>query len=262
MSHLTPPPSESANIALVRKLVLLTLWMIVASMALVALLMWIKMASPMLALVLTNAVLGLAAGLSVRWTLRKRTSALRLSSALAFVVGSLLMIGWFTAGRAGINVPSTSPAGIDWSGLGQLLLAAGVAFLALYGWQEGQLTIAPAPQPRTAKRPARSRLRPTNRPRRKAASKSNVRAVARSRIQGAAAAPPQPAKVKSKPRRISRRKLQLKLSGEEEHRCPYCLELIEPNDPRGVVECKVCHTLHHADCWAITGTCQVPHYTT
>jgi hypothetical protein len=27
------------------------------------------------------------------------------------------------------------------------------------------------------------------------------------------------------------------------------------------VECQICHTLHHADCWAITGTCQVPHYT-
>jgi ribosomal protein L37AE/L43A len=46
----------------------------------------------------------------------------------------------------------------------------------------------------------------------------------------------------------------------EEHRCPYCLEPVKRNDPRGVVECDVCHTLHHADCWAITGTCQVPHY--
>jgi hypothetical protein len=28
-----------------------------------------------------------------------------------------------------------------------------------------------------------------------------------------------------------------------------------------VVECEICHTLHHADCWAITGACQVPHFT-
>jgi hypothetical protein len=25
------------------------------------------------------------------------------------------------------------------------------------------------------------------------------------------------------------------------------------------VECKICHTLHHADCWAVTGACQIPH---
>jgi uncharacterized Zn-finger protein len=56
-------------------------------------------------------------------------------------------------------------------------------------------------------------------------------------------------------------KPQLQLSDEEEHRCPYCLELIDVDDPRGTVECKICHTLHHADCWAITGSCQVPHFT-
>jgi hypothetical protein len=26
-----------------------------------------------------------------------------------------------------------------------------------------------------------------------------------------------------------------------------------------VVECDVCHALHHKDCWDITGFCQVPH---
>jgi hypothetical protein len=52
----------------------------------------------------------------------------------------------------------------------------------------------------------------------------------------------------------------VRLVGEEEHRCPFCLELVEPDDPRGIVECQVCHTQHHADCWAITGACQVPHY--
>jgi hypothetical protein len=67
------------------------------------------------------------------------------------------------------------------------------------------------------------------------------------------------APVKPRRKRSLGRKPKLQLSRVEEHRCPYCLELIEPNDPRGTVECKICHTLHHADCWAITGTCQVPH---
>jgi hypothetical protein len=24
--------------------------------------------------------------------------------------------------------------------------------------------------------------------------------------------------------------------------------------------CSICHTPHHADCWAMTGVCQIPHY--
>lgn len=44
-----------------------------------------------------------------------------------------------------------------------------------------------------------------------------------------------------------------------EERCPYCLDVVKRNDPRGVKVCEVCRTPHHADCWAITGKCQVPH---
>jgi hypothetical protein len=44
--------------------------------------------------------------------------------------------------------------------------------------------------------------------------------------------------------------------------CPYCLEEVKPNDPRGVVVCEICGTPHHADCWAITGKCEVPHLQT
>jgi hypothetical protein len=44
-----------------------------------------------------------------------------------------------------------------------------------------------------------------------------------------------------------------------EDRCPYCLDVIKRNDPRGVRTCDVCGTPHHADCWSITGKCQVPH---
>jgi hypothetical protein len=51
----------------------------------------------------------------------------------------------------------------------------------------------------------------------------------------------------------------VRLVGATEHRCPYCLEVVVRNDPRGVKICPICHTHHHADCWAVTGTCQVPH---
>jgi hypothetical protein len=52
---------------------------------------------------------------------------------------------------------------------------------------------------------------------------------------------------------------QIHLSGEVEHRCPYCLEVVEKNDRRGVKVCPICQTRHHADCWGVTGVCQVPH---
>jgi len=68
--------------------------------------------------------------------------------------------------------------------------------------------------------------------------------------------------VRPKKKRLFRRKPKIQFALVEEHRCPYCLDLVTRNDPRGVKECDVCHTLHHADCWAITGICQVPHLNT
>lgn len=64
---------------------------------------------------------------------------------------------------------------------------------------------------------------------------------------------------RSRRKRLFNRKPNLQLSLYEEHRCPFCLEDVKRNDPRGVKKCEVCNTLHHADCWAVTGMCQVPH---
>jgi hypothetical protein len=83
----------------------------------------------------------------------------------------------------------------------------------------------------------------------------------RSRRQSAARAP-----------RVLRRRTSAPKSGNHgegprvlsvvEDRCPYCFDVIKRNDPRGVQVCEVCGTPHHADCWAITGKCQVPHLNT
>jgi hypothetical protein len=59
--------------------------------------------------------------------------------------------------------------------------------------------------------------------------------------------------------RPSRRRVSIRLTGKTDDFCPYCLERVEPNDSRGSVTCPVCHTRHHADCWSVTGACQVPH---
>lgn len=47
-----------------------------------------------------------------------------------------------------------------------------------------------------------------------------------------------------------------------EDRCPYCFDIVKKNDRRGVKVCEVCGTPHHADCWSVTGKCQVPHLNT
>jgi hypothetical protein len=52
----------------------------------------------------------------------------------------------------------------------------------------------------------------------------------------------------------------VRIVAREEDRCPYCLDLIERRDPRGVVRCRTCGTPHHSDCWEEGGgACQVPH---
>ncbi len=54
-------------------------------------------------------------------------------------------------------------------------------------------------------------------------------------------------------------RISVRLTGAEQHRCPYCLEPVKSNDPRGVTVCPICKTWHHSDCWSLTGMCQVPH---
>lgn len=62
-----------------------------------------------------------------------------------------------------------------------------------------------------------------------------------------------------RPRVGRQRRAKISLVGIEEHRCPFCLEEVNPRDPAGVVTCPICHTMHHKSCWDVTGTCQVPH---
>jgi hypothetical protein len=49
----------------------------------------------------------------------------------------------------------------------------------------------------------------------------------------------------------------VKLMGEEEHVCPYCLEKVNKSDK--FVVCPECGTWHHQDCWDLTGSCGVAH---
>jgi len=173
---------------------------------------------------------------------------------------------------------------MDWADPIHLGLSILMMLLSLHAWRPATAAITPqpvevieaeplpAPSPRSATRSRRGR---------RSTSASNGRA----RVQRTANAHthlsplPQPGtrsnngvrstvlreakKIKDpvvKPKRKrSRRKPHIQFALVEEHRCPYCLDTVSRTDPRGVEECSVCHTLHHADCWAITGVCQVPH---
>ena len=66
-------------------------------------------------------------------------------------------------------------------------------------------------------------------------------------------------KKQTRPKTKRLKKKDIKFTGVEEHSCPYCLDPVEAHDARGVKICKVCKTHHHADCWGITGACQIPH---
>lgn len=71
-----------------------------------------------------------------------------------------------------------------------------------------------------------------------------------------------PARKARKPKRVFKPKHDdsVKFVGAEEHSCPFCLEPVDLNDPRGVEICPICKAYHHKDCWDVTGMCQVPHH--
>jgi hypothetical protein len=261
MSTQPPPAPDPILLALSRKLVLLLLLILTSAMGLVVLLLNTRISMPVLAFLLTDGIMGLVAGFSVRRIIPKKALVLRIFASLAFISGGLALLGWFTGWRFGIELYAAKAGWmIGWE-IGQILLATGAALLVLFAWQAPANRSAAAPNRKTKTKLPHARRKPQKRTGRTSepgpAPASPATGLAARPVSQAAAALPE----KPKRKRTGASRPKLVLSGEEEHRCPYCLELIEPNDPRGVVECEICHTQHHADCWAITGACQVPHFT-
>ncbi len=246
-----PPASQddSLRAVLLRKLLMLILSLVGAALVVAIFLKQIHSPLHVLQVFLSDLMLGLIAGYSARKMFQKQMGLLRFSSACTAYICAEVLLGFFTGWQFGIGPLKIHASNIDWIGLGQLLVGVGTIALTLDAWQRPvEVVIAPAQKIVTAL--PRSRRQPVQRPRRARSAGTRVQPA-----PAVSVAVP----VKAKRKRITRRKPRLQFSAEVENRCPYCLELIEPNDPRGTVECKICHTLHHADCWAITGTCQVPH---
>jgi ribosomal protein L37AE/L43A len=195
---------------------------------------------------LSAAAIGLVAGLSTRWLLRERSELLRISAAFASVALSITFLGWLSSG---ILFRSYRPASPDWTALILLGLGWLTSWLALRAWRTSQAPprqTAPVAPQTTQGEPRRTRR-------------------AQSSVPATDTRKPRPRLPAFRPRRmhlprfLRRRTHQINLVGKTEHRCPYCLEVIHRRDPRGVVVCPECKTPHHADCWGVTGMCQIPH---
>ena len=172
---------------------------------------------------------------------------------------------------------------MDWADPVHLAISLVITVLSLQAWrrttpapQPVELTPAPAPVPpatrtrrgrRTSSSNGQARvqrrengsnhLRPGPQPQPRVRSNNGNRSTVRTGAKKIK----EPV-VRPKKKRLFQRKPKIQFALVEEHRCPYCLDAVTRNDPRGVKECEVCHTLHHADCWAISGICQVPHLNT
>ncbi len=241
----------------------------------------------------TDAAIGITSGFTTRWSLKRRSEFLRSIVAVSMAVSALIMLGIITWGSAGIRMLYLHED-VDWNGLSQVIIAASSALMALrsWSWQERVAISAPdsLPEPIVPRsQPTSSLTRST--PPVPISSRTNHRPRIRSRASMISSIPrPFIAPRWRIPRwRMPRwrilqwkmprwkmpsiplsnfdlrdllrfRESQVKFTGATEQRCPYCLDVITKNDPRGVQVCSICHTPHHADCWAMTGVCQIPHY--
>ncbi len=240
--------------------------------------------------VFAAASIGLASGLGSRVLFYERPGFTRFSMALIALPLGLFGLGFFTNWKMGIGPLEPWLAGII--DLGQLAQLGGgllVCILGLRAWwnptanyEEVVSQVHRSSRRREQARTSSSVQLPRfsfphfNPPRFQVPESWSLRSKGNGRLKLAhrkksrardRLAPPVEKLMVSRPeqpvrprrRKGLRRKPELQLSVYEEHRCPYCLEDVKRNDPRGVKECDICHTLHHADCWNVTGMCQVPH---
>lgn len=231
----------------------------------------------MLMMIFADLAIALAAGLGARLTFYGQNWISRVLVAVAALLLGLFGLGYLTNWAIGIGPVESWQKRIDPLEIAQVVGGLAVVLLSLRAWWRTTLQIDEAefapPPARVARRERRARTTTSQLPRFRlpqswtSRSKANGRLrVNRSRTNGRAIHDPdrvvvsRPVKpARSRRRKLAQRKPELQLSVHEEHRCPYCLEEVRRNDPRGIKECDICHTLHHADCWNVTGMCQIPH---
>jgi hypothetical protein len=211
--------------------------------------------------------IGLASGFLARWSLPGHSRWRRWWVALFAVCCGLIAFGSLGSSSAGLDLLNPRRVRPDWNGLAQLVAGMCTASLAVFAWSaRRQSTPLPRPTAQTRARPIvtrRSRkpidLKPSMVP--------AIRSLGRRRTdtQPLLRLPERGLKIGGRSRAQSRQRVRsahagIHLNTQEQHRCPYCLEAVDPHDSGSVRVCSICHTMHHAECWDMTGTCQVPHY--
>jgi len=281
-SYYSPQPVQRSG--LLRKLVLLFLLVVALALGLTILFRAKPGYPSWLQTGLAAASIGVASAFGSRFVLKQRNLFIRFTAALASVMVGLYVLGMASNWRYGIGPLSFWPRTVDWYGIIQAAIGIYVVLLVFRAWRR------PPPQvievePRSIE-PQLLDLRPNPRP---VPARFSRRTMPRSahqmkhgialthlftpsepaisvrrttgRRRKSAVKPISAADLPVRPKRRSRghSRARVQFAVVEEHRCPFCLEAVCRADPRGVVECDVCHALHHKDCWDITGTCQVPH---
>jgi hypothetical protein len=271
---MNPRTAESSH--LFRKLVLLSLLVTAAAFGLL-LLFRAKPDYPVWFQDWFAAVtLAVVAGFGSRWVLNRRNGFIRFLVATATYLVGLFMLGLVSKWKYGIGPVEFWPKQVDVQGLIQVGVGLFIFLLVSLAWKRRLPVVAQAvaaPKPVVESKPAPAPRKPRPSPAKAARRRSVLeflRPAERSvKVTRAGRARPKKAvktlsqadlPVRAKRRSLFRGKPKVQIALVEEHRCPFCLEPVSRGDPRGVVECDICHTLHHKDCWEITGVCQVPHY--
>jgi hypothetical protein len=278
---------------LTRKLALLFLLVLALALGLVILFRQRADVPLVMFNLLADVSIGLVIGLGTRWVLNQRHGFIQALASAALAVIGLMVLGYFTDGKSGIgfppigfvsvnwlnqwHIPLKLPLRFDhsqmnWPALAYMVITVDTSWIALRAWKRSmpRSVESSAISSRRVRRPARAsranaspslsfpKVRiPQSNARPKVRRKRNGRSLISKPALSSSAQPS-----RSKQWNPLHRKPKIQLAVYEEHRCPYCLEDVKRNDPRGIVECEVCHTLHHKDCWDITGACQVPHLNT
>jgi ribosomal protein L37AE/L43A len=263
-AELPAPVRKSRH--LLRKLVLLSLLTAAYGLGLVLLFFKASWFPLPLFSFFADSTVAIVAGFGTRLLLSRRHWFIRFMVATLLSVGGLAILGYFSDWKIGIDVIALSRGYVSWEDLIHLVVGITASWAALWAWYR------PLPKEDETSEMAESAqqavvVQPRSwfpQPRMRIGSGVDGHSgngsgpSVRARLKLVAKQPTRPKKIRSS--RVRRPHVQLALV--EEHRCPYCLEPVVRTDSRGVKECEVCHSLHHADCWAITGTCQVPHLNT
>lgn len=216
--------------------------------------------------------LALVTGFGARWVLTRWNGFVRFMVALAAYIVGLYLLGLISEWQYGLGPLEFWSDRTDMEGLIQVGVGVYLFVLIFSSWRRGPpATPQPIPLP-----PPPVEAKPVRQPRpspQTAAKRISILDLLAPREKPVKVTPPEmdrPKKVvrtitgadlpaRSKRRNPFRGGARVQLAIVEAHRCPFCLEPVSRVDPRGVVECDVCHTLHHKDCWDVTGVCQVPH---